>query len=119
MPPITIIKQYTPYLPSLILTASAKTGNVPLKFGPRLQLFRFRRWLSNAGLISHWSSSLGSAVLDSGRLTGVPAGWGVWGPAGLPALTWVEKGLDAGMEEVVERVLEWILEAGRRQSRAS
>lgn len=41
------------YLPSLILTQSANWGNVPLKLGPRVQLFRSRRCDSNAGLMSH------------------------------------------------------------------
>jgi len=42
---------------------------------------------------------------------------GVAGPCGEPALTCVEKGEEAAMEEVVERVLVRTFEAGRRQSR--
>lgn len=50
----------------------------------------------------------------------MPAACGVCGPAGDPALTCVEKGLDAWKEdEVVESEFEWIFEAGRRTSRAS
>jgi hypothetical protein len=81
-------------------------GKLPLKLGPKLQLFRSLKWLSKAGLMSHWSSSFGSAFALSGKLDGVPAACGVCGPAGEPVLTCVEKGEDAGTEEVVERVLE-------------
>lgn len=43
----------------------------------------------------------------SGKLAGVPAACGVCGPAGLPALTCVEKGEDGWTEEeVVESVWE-------------
>ena len=42
---------------------------------------------------------------------------GVAGPCGEPALTCVEKGEEAAMEEVTERVLVRTFEAGRRQSR--
>ena len=39
------------------------------------------------------------------------------GPAGEPALTAMEKGDEAGMDEVEERAEgRWTLEAGRRQS---
>jgi hypothetical protein len=55
------------------------------------------------------------------RLAGVPAACGVCGPAGLPALTCVEKGEDGFTEDVepVESAFEWIFDAGRRTSRAS
>ena len=44
-------------------------------------------------------------------------GWGVGGPAGDPAFTWVEKGEDAGMDEdVTESELVCTLLAGRRTS---
>ena len=107
------------HLPSLIFTARANCGKIPLKLGPSDQLFRSRRCVSKAGLMSHWSSSLGTPVL-SGRLTGVPAACGVCGPAGLPLLTCVENGEDGWMEdELAERVFAWIFEAGRRTSRGS
>ena len=41
------------YLPSLILTAPASCGKLPLKLGPKDQLLRFLKCVSNAGLISH------------------------------------------------------------------
>ena len=47
---------------------------------------------------------------------GVLTAWGVGGPAGEPALTAVEKGLDAGMEDVAESDEANSLEAGSRQS---
>lgn len=47
---------------------------------------------------------------------GVLAAWGVGGPAGEPAFTAVEKGLDAGMEDVAESDEVNSLEAGSRQS---
>jgi hypothetical protein len=81
------------------------------KEGPRLQLLRLRRWLSKAGLMSHSSSSLGTP--------GVLVAWGVCGPAGEPALTAVEYGLEAGTEDVADSDEAWSREAGRRQSRAS
>jgi hypothetical protein len=75
--------------PSLILTQSANWGNVPRKLGPRDQLFRSRRWLSKAGLMSHWSSSWGRGPMAPGP--GVAGGgWGVLGSCGDPACTWVE-----------------------------
>jgi hypothetical protein len=41
------------HLPSLILTARASCGKMPLKLGPSDQLFRSRRCVSKAGLMSH------------------------------------------------------------------
>jgi len=64
------------YRSSLIRTASARCGNAVRNAGPRLQLFRLRRWLSNTGLISHCSSSLHNTP---GVLT---AGSGVGGAGG-------------------------------------
>ena len=46
-----IYKSY--HLPSLILTARASCGKLPLKLGPSDQLFRSRRCVSKAGLMSH------------------------------------------------------------------
>jgi hypothetical protein len=97
-------------------TVSASFGNVPLNDGPRLQFLRSRRWLSKAGLIRYWSSSFGKFDVVPGVLA---APCGVAGAAGEPACTAVEYGLPVGIDEVVDNVEEWILEAGRRQSRGS
>lgn len=48
---------------------------------------------------------------------GVLTGWGVGGPAGEPAFTAVENGLEAGMDDVAESDDPCILEAGSKQSR--
>lgn len=90
MTPSFSIHHPPPHLPSLIFTADANCGKLPLKLGPKLQLFRSLRCVSNAGLINHWSSSLGTFITLCDRLAGVPAAWGVCGAAGLPVLTWVE-----------------------------
>ena len=63
--------------------------------------------------MSHSSSSFGRAPIVA---PGVLAAWGVGGPAGEPAFTAVEKGLDAGMEDVAESDEVNSLEAGSRQS---
>ena len=46
----------------------------------------------------------------------VSPGCGVAGPCGEPALTWVEYGDPAGMEDVTDRVFVRILEAGSSTS---
>lgn len=92
-------------------TASPKAGKTERKAGPKLQLLRLRRWLSKAGLMSQSSSSLGTP--------GVLTVWGVCGPAGEPAFTAVEYGLEAGTEDVADSDEAWSLDAGRRQSRGS
>jgi hypothetical protein len=93
------------HLPSLILTQSANCGKVPLKLGPSVQFPKSLRWLSNTGLISHWSSSFGR---------GPRGGCGVAGSCGEPACTWVE-GAEKD-EEVTERVEVLTFDAGSRTS---
>lgn len=52
----------------------------------------------------------------SPRPDGGSGGCGVGGPCGEPALTCVENGDDAGIEDATDKVLVWTLEAGRRTS---
>lgn len=95
-------------------------GKALLKLGPRVQLLRSRKCVSKAGLISHWSSSLGNCSMLGMQAATLPvSGCGVAGPCGEPAFTCVEKGEDAEMDDVVERVEDRTIEAGSRQSRCS
>ena len=64
--------------------------------------------------MNHSSSSFGSVLIV---VPGVLIGWGVSGPAGEPAFTAVENGLEAGMDDVPESDEPRILEAGSKQSR--
>lgn len=96
------------YRPSLILTQSANIGKAPRKLGPRDQLFKSRRWLSNAGLISHWSSSFGRGPLSPPpSALGVPgADCSVAAPVGDPALTCIEYAEAADIDDVTDIV--WV-----------
>jgi hypothetical protein len=97
----------------LILTDSAKCGNVVLNAGPKLQLFKFRRWLSKAGLISQYSSSLDPPA--PGVLAVPP---GVGGAGGEPACAVVLYGEEVeNCEEDADEPFD--ADTGRRQSRDS